>query len=284
MPTLGLISDTHLPDRLAALPPAVFDLLSGVDLILHAGDIGTLDVLDQLSAIAPVVAVHGNDETEEATAALPYLQTVVVAGHRLVLTHAHYPHRDDELANRGEDWQPHLRRRAGFARQHGATLIIYGHLHIPMSLQHEGVWLINPGALASGNPWTHQTIQTVARLTLEPNQTPSLTHLNLATGQPHTPVFDPKGFSATAQAYQAPIMAPELYAERDWLWNTLRPSDPAVHAALLAPAHRRWARTRADLISPSELVADLRAANLPPATLALLGGHPLFARHFGQSA
>jgi len=69
--TLGLISDTHLPDRLRALPPEVFDALDGVDLILHAGDVGTLAVLDQLSTIAPVVAVHGNDDSAEAIRELP---------------------------------------------------------------------------------------------------------------------------------------------------------------------------------------------------------------------
>jgi putative phosphoesterase len=56
---IGLISDTHMPQRCAALPDAVFDALKGVDLILHAGDVGELWVLDHLSTIAPVVAVHG---------------------------------------------------------------------------------------------------------------------------------------------------------------------------------------------------------------------------------
>jgi len=62
----GLISDTHMPKRWRELPPAVFDLLQGVDLVLHAGDVGELWVLDQLSTIAPTLAVHGNDVTEEA--------------------------------------------------------------------------------------------------------------------------------------------------------------------------------------------------------------------------
>src|SRR2546428_11516176 len=56
---LGLISDTHLPERCPALPPSLARVFAGVDLILHAGDLGALSVLDRLSAIAPVVAVHG---------------------------------------------------------------------------------------------------------------------------------------------------------------------------------------------------------------------------------
>jgi hypothetical protein len=68
---IGLISDTHMPARCADLPAAVFDVLRSVDVVLHAGDVGELWVLDQLSAIAPVIAVHGNDETAEAQRELP---------------------------------------------------------------------------------------------------------------------------------------------------------------------------------------------------------------------
>jgi putative phosphoesterase len=64
---IGIISDTHMPERCAALPPALFETLRGVDLLLHAGDVGELWVLDRLSALAPVVAVHGNDETAVQT-------------------------------------------------------------------------------------------------------------------------------------------------------------------------------------------------------------------------
>src|SRR5438477_1199118 len=69
---LGLVSDTHMPERCRALPPALFEVLLGVDLLLHAGDVGELAVLDRLSATAPVIAVHGNDDTEEAQRELPY--------------------------------------------------------------------------------------------------------------------------------------------------------------------------------------------------------------------
>jgi hypothetical protein len=93
MACVGLIADTHMPDRLAELPRAIFDVLRGVDLLLHAGDVGELRVLDELSVIAPLVAVHGNDETAEAQRELPYQQVIAIAGQRIVLTHAHYPRR-----------------------------------------------------------------------------------------------------------------------------------------------------------------------------------------------
>ncbi|NJM07720.1 metallophosphoesterase family protein, partial [Candidatus Gracilibacteria bacterium] len=76
---------------MTTLPAPVFSALAGVDLILHAGDVGELRVLDALSALAPVIAVHGNDETEEAQRELPYQQLISAGGQRLLLTHAHYP-------------------------------------------------------------------------------------------------------------------------------------------------------------------------------------------------
>lgn len=62
---IGVISDTHVPVRARALPGAVFDIFAGVDLILHAGDLITLDVLAELQTIAPVLAVHGNVDRPE---------------------------------------------------------------------------------------------------------------------------------------------------------------------------------------------------------------------------
>ena len=60
MPTLGIITDTHIPQRIEALPPRVFEVFRGADRILHAGDINSRRVLDQLAEIAPVDAVAGN--------------------------------------------------------------------------------------------------------------------------------------------------------------------------------------------------------------------------------
>jgi putative phosphoesterase len=166
--TLGLISDTHMPARWKQLPKTVFDALAGVDLVLHAGDLGDLWVLDELSRIAPVVAVHGNDETAETQAALPYLLTVAAAGRRVVLTHSHFPDRTEEVESRKiDDWTPKLARWAGIAKAHGADIMVLGHSHVPMVKQFDGVWLVNPGAIASGGWGSRQLVQTVARLTLE---------------------------------------------------------------------------------------------------------------------
>ncbi|MCA9945325.1 MAG: metallophosphoesterase family protein, partial [Anaerolineales bacterium] len=57
--TIGLMSDTHMPQRWAALPPVLGHIFANVEMIFHAGDVGELWVLDELSQIAPVIAVHG---------------------------------------------------------------------------------------------------------------------------------------------------------------------------------------------------------------------------------
>lgn len=129
---IGLISDTHAPDRWPDVPVAVYDILKGVDLILHAGDVGELWVLDKLSAIAPVVAVHGNDETAEATNELPYQQLLTVVRERLLLCHSHFPDRAQEMASRkGDEWDSRLERYSNQAHQAGAQIYVLGHWHIP---------------------------------------------------------------------------------------------------------------------------------------------------------
>src|SRR5689334_12385227 len=120
---VGLISDTHMPLRCAALPDILADVFNGVDLLLHAGYVGELWALDRLSRIAPVIAVHGNDETADAQRELPYQQVITVAGQRIVLCHSHYPIRAQEMeSRRPDDWESKLGRLAGMAKRAGASM------------------------------------------------------------------------------------------------------------------------------------------------------------------
>ena len=205
---IGLISDTHMPARCAALPPTVFEVLRGVDMVLHAGDVGELWVLDRLSAIAPVIAVHGNDETADAQRELPYQNLVVAGGVRILLTHGHYPDRAEETASRkNDDWQPKLARRAAMGERAGARIVVFGHTHVPMAVEHGGVLLVNPGALAAPNPVTRQRIQSVAILCLRDDGAPFVTHIDLA--QPNQP-FIPRinwqtGFHRAHAQFTVPI-------------------------------------------------------------------------------
>lgn len=232
-----------MPQRWPRLPDAVGRVFAGVDLILHAGDVGELWVLDELSAFAPVVAVHGNDETAEAQRELPYQQLLALAGRRLLLWHSHYPDRAQELASRVDAWEPGLQRQAARARRAGAELLVYGHTHIPMALEFEGVLLVNPGAIASGNFLTRQTVQSVALMTLEPGQAPQLRHVDLsAPDESFEPWLDlAAGFDAALARYQESLLAPEL---RQPL-RGLRPDDfedpEAALEALLPLSHACWA-------------------------------------------
>lgn len=259
---LGLVSDTHAPERCPVLPEAVFSVLFGVDLVLHAGDVGELWVLDRLSALAPVIAVHGNDDSAESQRELPYQQVVSVAGTRLLLTHSHYPDRAEELAQRQDDaWAPKLARWAARAERAGATVFVSGHTHVPIAFRHEetGVLLVNPGAIASPNYATRQAVQTVALLFVRDDGAPFVTHVNFAQpDQPFTPgVVWEHGFRAAGEQFTAWILSPELAA----VWpdvDAARRAAPkkAWNAALLRAATPCWTGER-EVVTGKSLLAEL---------------------------
>ncbi len=239
---IGLISDTHMPQRCVALPNAVFDVLDDVDLILHAGDVGELWVLDHLSTIAPVVAVHGNDETEEAQRELPYQQLVTVAGQRVLLWHSHYQDRSEELASRGRSWHQILDRLAARGRRSGASIVVFGHAHVPLTYQYGDVLIVNPGALASGHLFTRQRLQTVALLSIVEHGTPVVTHVDLVAPQrTFVPAVDCEApFSAAFRQTQAPIVEEDLLADvTELMQQTYRDMDALV-AAILPLCHPCW--------------------------------------------
>lgn len=119
---VGVISDTH-----GLVRPQALDTLRGSDLIIHAGDIGTPEVLDELNAIAPVFAVRGNVDTGAWADNLP-VSEVVQAGDKLL----YVLHNLDEL-----DLDPLA------ATMHA---VITGHSHRPMMREQDGVLYFNPGS------------------------------------------------------------------------------------------------------------------------------------------
>lgn len=257
---VGLISDTHLPQRQRAIPAAAFDVLAGVDLVLHAGDVGELRVLDQLSRVAPIVAVHGNDDTVEAQRELPYQQVVVAGGQRIFLYHSHSPDPEVERAQRQIDaWEPKLARRAEAARRAGASVVVYGHTHVPMAREVDGVLVVNPGAIAPPNAYTRHRLQTVALLYVLADAHPIVVHVDLAaSGRPYVPRIDwGAGFQAACSALGESLLASDLSD----VWSRVVEVAQSVHPAhfdafrqaLLRVAHRCWAGeqpliTRADLL------------------------------------
>ena len=134
---LAIISDTHLPRGARALPAACVEHLRAADLILHAGDVSTFEVLEELRAIGPpVAAVHGNVDDARVRAALPAARLVEAGGARIAMLHDAGP-----AAGRT------ARMQARFAAS-GAVAVVFGHSHIPL---HErdpatGFQIFNPGS------------------------------------------------------------------------------------------------------------------------------------------
>lgn len=147
---IGVISDTHIPRRAQRVPDAALRRFENVELILHAGDLSSLAVLDQLSAYAPVEAVQGNIELPEVTAVLPVKREIVVGGSAIGLVHI--------LGER--------KHYARTARQEfpAARVVIFGHSHIPYLEEADGLLLLNPGSATDRRTQPHCTI---ALLTIE---------------------------------------------------------------------------------------------------------------------
>ncbi len=120
---VGVISDTH-----GVLRPQAALALRGVDLIIHAGDIGHPRVLAALEEIAPVQAVRGNTDRGEWARRLPLSRLLEVGGARLYVLH--------ELQALDQTSRPRPRFQA----------VIYGHSHQPRVERQDGVLYLNPGS------------------------------------------------------------------------------------------------------------------------------------------
>ena len=136
---LGIISDTH-----GLMRPQAINALEGVEMIIHAGDIGTPDVLAALRVIAPVVAVRGNNDKGEWAHALPESEVVEVGDIALYVLHDVKALDLDPMA-------------AGF------QAVISGHSHQPAVANRQGVLFLNPG---SAGPRRFTLPVSVARLVI----------------------------------------------------------------------------------------------------------------------
>lgn len=154
---IGVVSDTHVPDRVNALHPALIPALqaAGVNLILHAGDICSPAVLDTLARVAPVRAVCGNRDLALA-AQVPQFEHFDFQGVSTVLMHGHGSWKQyflDKL---------HYILEGGYsaARYEGlalrlapdARLIIFGHTHRAVNRMVGHQQLFNPGSAACPPP------------------------------------------------------------------------------------------------------------------------------------
>ncbi len=119
---LGIVSDTH-----GLLRPEVLPALSGVDHILHLGDVGRASILADLAKIAPVTAIRGNVDREGPCAELPDTEVVPAEGRYLYLLHDLKTLHLDPAA-------------AKFAA------VLFGHTHLPNFYRKKGVLYFNPGS------------------------------------------------------------------------------------------------------------------------------------------
>jgi uncharacterized protein len=140
-----VLSDTHAPRRWKSCPPRVAQQLRAADVILHAGDVCTAAVLDELSGYAPVLAVAGNNDGPDVAAwgAKPALQTDL-DGLRVAMIH-------DSGAAPGR--LARMRRRFP-----DAELVVFGHSHIPLDAENGGLRIFNPGSPTDRRRQPHGTL------------------------------------------------------------------------------------------------------------------------------
>jgi uncharacterized protein len=130
---VAVLSDTHGPRFWKRCPPAIAAHLDGADLILHAGDVCTADVLDELSAYAPVRVVLGNNDGPDVAAwGAPETLETKIGGLTVAMIHDSGP-RDGRMAR--------MRRRFPTA-----DLVVFGHSHIPLTEAAQGFRIFNPGS------------------------------------------------------------------------------------------------------------------------------------------
>ena len=140
---LGLLSDTH-----GLLRPRVYEALSGVELILHAGDVGGQDILTELRLIAPVKAVFGNTDPPGDPDLVSEI-LMEVGGKRVHVSHGH------------EVGSP---TPAALAARYDADVVVYGHTHRQLVTKLDGRLFVNPGA---AGPKRFNLTPSVAKLTIE---------------------------------------------------------------------------------------------------------------------
>lgn len=139
------LADTHAPRRWQECPPRVAQYLRGADLILHAGDVCTAAVLDELAGYAPVRAVRGNNDGPEVAAwGAPGTLELGIDGLAVAMVH---------------DAGPAAGRPARLRRLFPAAgLVVFGHSHIPLDHFEAGQRIFNPGSPTDRRRQPHGTI------------------------------------------------------------------------------------------------------------------------------
>jgi len=130
---LAIISDTHLPRGARTIPEACLQQCREADVILHAGDLAGMPVLELLRSLGPPLhAIHGNVDSAAVRAVLPGRLEIELDGVRIGMIHAPGPAKGRLDALRGE-----------FPR---GDAVVFGHTHMPEHAEREGFQIFNPGS------------------------------------------------------------------------------------------------------------------------------------------
>jgi putative phosphoesterase len=148
---IGILADTHVPDMSLQIPPRALELLSGVDIILHVGDICNLSLLQQLEPIAQTFAVYGEQDSPEVKKFLEEKQRLEFANRSIGLVHGYQAWEGD--------WFTRSLYRLSRTRRENALhayvlrefpdvdVAVFGHSHAPYVKMHGSVLLFNPGSM-----------------------------------------------------------------------------------------------------------------------------------------
>jgi putative phosphoesterase len=129
---VAVVADTHLPRGTRRLPPRLLEECAAADLVLHAGDVCTRDVLIELGAYAPVYAVLGNNDDADVARVAPHERVVEAGPVRIGMIH---------------DAGPAVGREVRLVRRFpGCHVVVYGHSHVPQVAWEGGVLILNPGS------------------------------------------------------------------------------------------------------------------------------------------
>jgi len=168
MTSLGVLADTHIPDRVPQLDPRVIEIFrqAKVQAILHAGDVSVEQVLEELRQVAPVYAVQGNRDIFYLRQ-LPMQIELNIDGVSIGMAHGHgsfsrYMVDKIHRAIRGRLVESYLKRMLQAFPD--ADVIVFGHLHVPCNFLLEGKLLFNPGS--TSYPWPRGDPATVGLLHL----------------------------------------------------------------------------------------------------------------------
>lgn len=131
---IGVLSDTHIPDRAKDIPQEILETFKNVDMIIHAGDIMDLGVLDKLKTVCKnVKAVWGNMDSYELRKNLPEKEIVEIGNYRIGIMHG-YGHPNKLIELMTEEF-----------KNDNVNVIIFGHSHSSLNEKRGDILYFNPG-------------------------------------------------------------------------------------------------------------------------------------------